>query len=160
MSCAIVQEFAFSLPADSGLLIASVTVGETVDLTEVLSLASMAQSLFITTTLASRESGRIDNCRQLWKETAQVFEELCLTWANTTSDDQSITWLRGRLEHFRLLCEDRTSLYNVTESERRGHAKCRESELRTPEPYPAVLKDFSEREVVHIDAALNRRLHS
>jgi hypothetical protein len=156
----VIQEFAYGLSTDSALLRVQVIAGEQIDQAEVLSLAAMAQSLFITTTLASRELGRIDDYRRLWGETARLFGELCSAWADTASDEQSITWLRGRLEHFWLLCEDRTSLYSVSESDRKQHAKCRESELHNPEPHSAVLKDFTEREVARIDAALNRRLHS
>ena len=125
MSCAAIQEFAFSLPADSGLLRTSVSAGEPIDQAEVLSLGAMAQSLFVTVTVESRGLDRVDDCRQLWGEAATVFSELCDSWAGIQSDEQSVAWLRERLSHFRELCEDRVSIYSITEIERREFAQAK-----------------------------------
>jgi hypothetical protein len=59
MFCATIQEFAFSLPTDSGLLRTSVVAGEPIDQAEVLSLTAMAQSLFVTITIESRALDRV-----------------------------------------------------------------------------------------------------
>jgi hypothetical protein len=131
MFCAAIQEFAYCLPADAGLLHASVSAGEPIDQTEVLSLAAMAQSLFVTATIESRRLDRVKDCRRLWGETAQVFVELCSAWADVTSNDPNITWLRARLEHYRSLCEDRESLYNVSDRERMTYAANREIGMET-----------------------------
>jgi hypothetical protein len=70
-----------------------------IDQAEVLSLAAIAQSLFVSTTLESRTLDRVEDCRQLWSEAARLFGELCDSWAGIESGDQSIAWLRGRLAH-------------------------------------------------------------
>jgi hypothetical protein len=131
MSCAVVQEFAFSLPADSCLLRASVTAGEPIDQAEVLSLMAIAQSLYITATLESRQLGNVQACHQLWAEVARLFNELCNGWTDVRSDDQSIVWLKSRLNHFQNLCRDRTSLYTISEAERRQYQQRRSIEVET-----------------------------
>jgi hypothetical protein len=117
------QEFAFSLPADSCLLRASVAAGEPIDQAEILSLIALSHSLFVSITLESRTFDRIDKCHALWSEAAGLFSELCDSWTGIESDDPSVAWLHDRLEHYRLLCEDRCELYHVTESARRVYAK-------------------------------------
>jgi hypothetical protein len=123
MFCAAIQGLRTACLLTRVCLHASVSAGEPVDQTEVLSLASMAQSLFVTATIESRRLDRVEDCRRLWRETAHLFEELCSTWADVTSNDPNIHWLRGRLVHYRSLCVDRCELYRVTENERRVYAK-------------------------------------
>ena len=157
MSQAIVQEFAISLPADSSLLRASVITGEPIDQAEILSLMAIAEALYISVTMESRTLGSVDACHQLWSQAARLFNELCDSWTGIEVREPSITWLRGRLAHYRSLCDDRRGLYSITESDRREHAKCKESEMRSAdaaeEPQP-----FSPREISRLDAALSRRL--
>jgi hypothetical protein len=142
----VIQEFAFSLPADSYLLRAQVTAGEPIDQAEVLSLMAIAQSLFVSTTLESRTLNRVEDCHQLWSEAAGLFSELCDSWGGIPkSDDPNIHWLRSRLEHFRSLSEDRCELYHITEKERLEHAKCKEAEMSDPEP----VREFSRMETPH-----------
>lgn len=89
----VIQEFGFSLPADSGLLRASVIAGEPIDQTEVLSLAAIAQSLFVSTTLESRMLNRVEDCRQLWSDAARLFDELCDSWVSVPEfGEPSIAW--------------------------------------------------------------------
>jgi hypothetical protein len=157
MFCAAIQEFAYSLPADAGLLRASLIAGEPVDQTEVLSLAAMAQSLFVTTTIESRRLDRVENCRRLWGETAQVFEELCSAWSEVASNDLNIHWLRGQLEHYRSLCEDRHGLYSITEEDRSEYAERRSGlpdEGHDPQPQP--VREFSKLETASIERAYRR----
>jgi hypothetical protein len=131
MFCAAIQEFASSLLADAGLLRASVSAGEPIDQTEVLSLAAMAQSLFVTVTVESRKFDRVNACHQLWTEAAKLFSELCDSWAGIESDDPQVKWLRGRLTHFAELCRDRTSLYAISERERSEYQERRSIEVET-----------------------------
>jgi hypothetical protein len=145
----VIQEFAFSLPADSYLLRAQVTAGEPIDQAEVLSLMAIAQSLFVSTTLESRTLNRVDDCRQLWTEAARLFSELCDSWAGIESADPQFKWLRGRLEHYQSLCEDRESLYSISERERLLHARSKESEMSDPEPHPEPVREFSRVETPH-----------
>jgi hypothetical protein len=159
MFCAAIQEFAFSLPADAGLLRASVSAGEPIDQTEVLSLAAMAQSLFVTATIESRRLDRVEDCRRLWEETAQVFEELCSVWADMASNDPNIHWLRGRLAHYQSLCRDRELLYSISKAERLTYAANREIETETSfgtrgdiEP----VREFSKLETASIERAYRR----
>jgi hypothetical protein len=112
METSISQEFSFSLPLDNGLLRQSVMAGEPIDLAEVLSLAAMAQALFISVTLESRTLEWVNECYELWAEAARLFGELCDSWAGVESGEQSIAWLRGQLTHYHELCEDRMSLYS------------------------------------------------
>src|SRR5260370_1082656 len=126
-----VQEFAYGLPVDSGMLRASVTTGGPVDQAEILSLAAMAQALFITATIESRRSGRGDVCHQLWGEVAQLFEALVGVWAGVESADPAIDWLRGRFTHFASMARDRVELYQVTERERCTHAANRDADFET-----------------------------
>jgi hypothetical protein len=72
-----IQEFAYSLPLDNGLLVADITAGKPIDQTEVLSLAAAIQSIYISVALESRALGRIDACHQVWSEAAGLFSELC-----------------------------------------------------------------------------------
>ena len=51
----IVSEAAFGLKLDNGLLVSEITNGQLPDYTEALSLAAMAESLYVTTTLESRQ---------------------------------------------------------------------------------------------------------
>jgi hypothetical protein len=84
---------------------------------------AIAHSLFVSTTLESRTLDRVDACHQLWSEAARLFSELCDSWTGIESTDPGVQWLRGRLAHYRELCEDRCELYHVTESARRLYAK-------------------------------------
>jgi hypothetical protein len=127
----VIQEFAFSLPADSCLLRASVAAGEPIDQAEVLSLAAAIQSIYISVALESRALGRIDACHQLWAEAAGLFSELCDSWVGIDSDDPQVHWLRGRLTHFASLARDRMSLYDVSERERLAHAARRDIGLES-----------------------------
>jgi hypothetical protein len=156
----VIQEFAVCLPADSGLLRASVIAGEPIDQTEVLSLAAIAQSLFVSITLESRTLNRVEDCLGLWADAARLFSELCNSWDSVPeSGEPSITWLRGRLEHYRSLCEDRCELYSISEQERLLHAKCKEAEMSdngssSSESEP--VRDFSKLEVAKIESAYHR----
>jgi hypothetical protein len=123
MSSPIVQDFAFDLKIDNGLLAQSALTGEAPDNAEIMSLAAAAQALYISATLESRALGRIDACHRLWRETAALFAELCDSWTGVQSTDPAVRWLRSQLEHYRSLCEDRCDLYRVSESERRVYAK-------------------------------------
>jgi hypothetical protein len=161
MFCAAIQEFAFSLPTDAGLLRAGVSAGEPIDQTEVLSLAAMAQSLFVTATIESRRLDRVEDCRRLWGETARVFEELCSAWAGVQSDDSSVAWLRGRLEHYRSLCVDRVELFSITESARREFAERRAADSDNEHAFGTrgdiePVREFSKLETASIERAYRR----
>jgi hypothetical protein len=109
-----------------------VTAGEPIDQAEVLSLMAIAQSLFVSTTLESRTLDRVEDCHKLWTEAARLFSELCDSWAGIPeSHDPNIHWLRGRLEHYRSLCEDRESLYSISERERLAHVARKEIGLES-----------------------------
>ena len=154
MFCATIQEFAFSLPTDSGLLRTSVVAGEPIDQAEVLSLTAMAQSLFVTITIESHALDRVSDCFSLWTEASELFNALRDSWVNVDSDDPQVKWLRGRLAHYAELCQDRRLLYRVSESDRVAFSSCRESEMRAEAP--EVPQDFTPREVAHINAACQR----
>jgi hypothetical protein len=161
MFCAAIQEFAYSLPADAGLLRASLIAGEPVDQAEVLSLASQAQSLFISTTLASRQLGVIDRCRDLWGETAQLFDNLCQILADVETDDPQVQWLTKRLTHFASLARDRTSLYNVSESARREFAERKAFDSDSEYSFGTrgeiePVREFSKLETASIERAYRR----
>jgi hypothetical protein len=119
MEPSIRQDFALSICLDNALLATSVTAGEAVPPSEILSLAAGAQAIFITATLESRAFDRVHDHFMLWSELSQLFAELCDSWTNVQSSDPDITWLRGRLEHFRDLCCDRTELYYEGRARRR-----------------------------------------
>lgn len=142
------------------MLAMAVLAGEQIAPGEIVESMASARALYNLATLASRELDRVNDCYTLWHGVHAEFEALCQAWENVPQDGELIGQHRTHLCRLLELSADRCELYNVTESARREHAKCRESELRTPELHPAILKDFSEREVAHIDAALSRRLHS
>jgi hypothetical protein len=127
----VISEQAFGLTLDNGLLVADVVAGKPTDQTEVLSLMAMAESLYVTATLESRQLGNVQACHQLWAEVARLFNELCNGWTDVRSDDQSIVWLKSRLNHFQNLCRDRTSLYTISEAERRQYQERRSIEVET-----------------------------
>lgn len=86
----IVSELAFGLKSDNAMLTESILCGEKAELSEALSLAAMAESLYITVTLESRELGKIADCRRLWVEIARLYDELCGAWTKVDSLDSSI----------------------------------------------------------------------
>jgi hypothetical protein len=142
------------------MLAMAVLAGEQVAPGEIVESMASALSLYNLATLASRDLDRVKDCYTLWHGVHTEFEALCQAWESVPQDGELIGQHRAHLCRLLELSADRCELYTVTDSARREHAKCRESELRDPEPHSAVLKDFTEREVAHIDAALNRRLHS
>jgi hypothetical protein len=127
----IISEATFGLKLDNGLLVSEIAGGQSPDYAEVLSLAAMAESLYVTATLESRQLGNVQACHQLWAEVARLFNELCNGWTDVRSDDQSIVWLKSRLNHFQNLCRDRTSLYTISEAERRQYQQRRSIEVET-----------------------------
>jgi hypothetical protein len=134
-----INEFSFSLPLDNGLLIADIENGLPIDSVEVLSLASQAQSLFISTTLESRLLGSVDKCHQLWSEAAGLFSELCDSWAGIES------------------CVDRCELFSITEEDRSEYAERRSGlpdEGHDPQLEPSA--EFSRVEVASIERAYRR----
>jgi hypothetical protein len=141
----VISEQSFGLTLDSGLLVADVTAGKPLESAELMSLAAAATALYVSVALESRTLGSVDKCRDLWAEAAGLFDELHNSWTGIESDDPNIHWLRGRLEHYQLICEDRTSLYTITEKERLLHAKGKESEMSDPEP----VREFSRVETPH-----------
>ena len=156
-----INEFSFSLPLDNGLLIADIQNGLPIDSVEVLSLASQAQSLFISTTLESRALGSVDKCHQLWSEAAGLFSELCDSWAGIDSDEQSIIWLRGRLVHYHELALDRCGLYSISESERLMFARCKAFESDSKYSFGTrgeiePVREFSKLETASIERAYRR----
>jgi hypothetical protein len=118
----IPHDFRDDIVLDNSLLRADIARGEPVPIDEVLSLAAMAQAIYISSTLHSRELGRVQDCLELWREAAQLFDELCDSWANTDSNDPQIRWLLRRLSHFRGLSEERVELYTVSKQQRLRHA--------------------------------------
>jgi hypothetical protein len=118
MRPAAIQDLAFALPSDNGLLVSSVIAGEVPEHSEVVNLVAAVQAIYITATLESRELGRVDACHQLWTEVAKLFDELSQAWAQIDSDEGQIVWLRARLIHFASLARDRTELYDISEVER------------------------------------------
>jgi hypothetical protein len=74
------QDFAFSVSLDCGLLRQSIAAGEQIPPAEILSLAAAVEALYISTTLESRQLGDIAKCYQLWREIAALFAELCDSW--------------------------------------------------------------------------------
>lgn len=125
----IVSEAAFGLKLDNGLLVSEIANGQSPDYAEALSLAALAQSLYISVSMESRQLGDIAKCHRLWAEVAQLFDELCGTWTDVESDDPQIHWLRSRLTHFQSLCRDRMALYDVSERQRLAHAARRDADL-------------------------------
>jgi hypothetical protein len=113
MSCAVVQEFAFSLPLDNGLLIADVKNGLPIAEREILDMAANARALFTLCTVTCRELGRIQACFELWTETTELFDELCSSWSGAMTDNHPhIRWLMAELERCRELSADRVEAYS------------------------------------------------
>jgi hypothetical protein len=127
----VAQEFTRSLPVDCGLLRADITSGKPIDQAEILSLAALAQALFVTVTIESRTLDRVVDCHGLWKEATGLFEELCSSLADINSDDQAINWLRSRLIHFRDQAADRKEMFTVSLKERLRHAADRGADFET-----------------------------
>ncbi len=94
---------------------------EPVEPTELLSLAAMGHSLFISVVLESRQLGDVKKCHKLWTETAQFFEELCWDWAGIDAAEANIVWLLAKLQRYRDLARERVSIYTVNESARRAY---------------------------------------
>lgn len=124
------QEFALSLPVDCGLLRADIESGAPIDQAEILSLAALAQALFVTVTIESRTLDKVDDCRALWAEATGLFEELCSSLADLNSD-LSVRWLRSRLIHFRDQAADRKEMFTISERARLEHAKNRGADFET-----------------------------
>jgi hypothetical protein len=118
----IISEQAFGLSLDNGLLVAEIAAGEPVKSTEFMSLAAGATALYVTVALESRTLGSVEKCRELWGQAAQMFDELCDSWTGIPEAEQSVEWLRDQLGHYRSLCQDRKSLYSVSEKERQVFA--------------------------------------
>jgi hypothetical protein len=131
MKSPVAQAFADSLPVDAGLLRADITSGRPIDHAEILSLAALAQALFVTVTVESRTLDKVDDCRRLWSEAAGLFEELCSSLADINSDDLSVQWLRGRLIHLRDQAADRKEMFTVSLKERLRHAADRGADFET-----------------------------
>ena len=127
----IVSELVFGLKSDNAMLSESILCGEKVELSEALSLAAMAESLYVTATLESRALGKIADCHQLWIGATELFTELHDSWVGIESGDPSVEWLRGRLRRLLELSADRCELYSITEAERLKHAARRDVELET-----------------------------
>ena len=120
------QDFAFSISLDCGLLRQSLAAGETVPPAEILSLAAAVEAIYISVTLESRQLDRVDACHKLWSQAAELFAELTQAWVDVASNDTSIIWLRGRITHFADLASDRAQLYSVNEKDRRKYREGRE----------------------------------
>ena len=125
------QELGLAISLDSRLLHESVASGKESPVDEILSLASGAQALYLTTVLASRELAHIKDRRVLWAEVAALYDELCSLWADAGSDDPRIRWLVQRLGQCQELAHDEAQIYEIRPSERRRHAMCREAAART-----------------------------
>ena len=108
----------------------SIASGKEIPVDEILSLASGVQALFLVVTLESRALAHVEDRRLIWAEVADLFDELCLLWADAGSDDPRIRWLIQRLEQCRELAQDQTQLYQIRPSERRRHALCREAAIK------------------------------
>jgi hypothetical protein len=132
MESSIIQDFALGICLDCGLLRQSLAAGEAIPPGEILSLGSAAEAIYITACLESRTLDRIGACHKLWSQTAQLFEELAQAWVDVASgdenvvEDQNIQWLRGRIAHFAALCQDRVSIYTISETDRRKYREGRE----------------------------------
>jgi hypothetical protein len=124
-----IQDFRVSAALDSGLLRADAISGKPIPLTEILSLTSMVQSLFLVTTLVTRQMDRIKDCFSAWTETAETIDRVLAVWEDVRPEDQNISWMLGRIRHFASLAHDRAQLYEVTPSERVRHAKNRDAEV-------------------------------
>jgi hypothetical protein len=151
----ILQEFSFSLVTDCHLLVQDLADQKSVPLDEVISLAAIAEALFNSTTLESRTLGSVDKCYQLWSEAAGLFDRLVTVWADVDSADSNIHWLRGRLAHYHELAIDRVDLFSITESDRREHAKCRETEMSS-ETETEPVAEFTALETASIERAYRR----
>lgn len=112
MSSPIVQDFAFSVKLDCGLLIESLAAGEAVQYSEVLSLAAAVQAIYVTVTLESRQLSRIQQCFELWSETAELLKELCAGWIDVATTEPAVKWLQTQMEHYHGLALDRVELYS------------------------------------------------
>jgi hypothetical protein len=124
----LISEQAFGLTLDNGLLVADVTAGGPLESAELMGLVAGMTALYLSVTLESRTLGSVDKCHRLWSQAARLFSKLCDSWTGIESGEQSVAWLRGRLEHYRSLCLDRCELYRVTEIERQVYAKRKASD--------------------------------
>ena len=113
------------------MLCESIICGEKAELSEAMSLAAMAEALYVSVTLESRQLGNVQACFELWTEAARLFSELCDQWTDVQTDDPSIVWLRGRLRRFYELAQDRVSLYSINEAERWKYQARKDTELET-----------------------------
>lgn len=157
----ILQEFSFSLVTDCHLLVQDLADQKSVPLAEVISLGSQAESLYVTVAIESRRLGQVRQCFELWRDATALFSELHDSWTDVAADDQSIQWLRGRLAHFREMAEDRTSLYNVSESARRVYAKRKAFDSDSEYSFGTrgeiePVREFSKLETASIERAYRR----
>jgi hypothetical protein len=120
-----------SAPVVSPTISSFVANGTTVELSEVVELAASVRSLYNLATLASRESGQIDQCHALWAETRKQFETLCQACADVPQDGELVSWHRAQLEHLYELAQDRVELYTISEAERREYQERKDTELET-----------------------------
>jgi hypothetical protein len=124
------QYLTSSARLDNALLRCDVVSGRAVPLPEILSLAGMAEAIFISATCEARSSDRVKDCRTLWAGIAELYAELAEAWVDVScNENQSILWLRSRLEHFRSVALDRREMFTVTEKERLKHAKDRDADI-------------------------------
>ncbi len=128
------SDFCVGITLDNSLLLQDIVTGKPIPLTEVLSLGSAAQTIFITTVLESRKLDRVQDQYLLWRELFGLFNELCKSWADAGSNEESITWLLARLRHFRDLAEDRCAIFSISEKERIAHSKIRADAALAPIP--------------------------
>jgi hypothetical protein len=122
----IIDEFAFSLPLDNGLLITEVQNGVLIAERDVIDVVINARALFTLTTLTCRQLARVEDCFKLWAETRELLTGLLNGWAQVeASDHPRVAWLLTELRHLQALCEDRCELYTITRVDRRHHVEIR-----------------------------------
>jgi hypothetical protein len=172
------QNLSLSLTLDNNLLLADTLNGEPVPIAEILSLASMAQALFLVTTLETRQMDLIKDRRRAWLNTSAIFDELVQVWKHATlplasltdvcfadsvdsanCHDPNISWLRCRLEHFYELAHDMTELYDISEQDAREFAERRRDLPEEEEGNNATL-DFSSRTQAITQPAERPRQHA
>jgi hypothetical protein len=115
-----------------------------------------SRALYDVATLASRELDRVKDCYTLWQGVRAEFVALCQAWGSVPQDGELIGQYRAHLCRLLELSADRCELYSVTESARREHAKCRESEMFEPQPQLEPIREFSKLETASIERAYRR----
>jgi hypothetical protein len=108
-----IAEFSPGVVTDNYFLSQSAAVGEPIKVSDALELAAATRALYDLIVLATWELETVEERLGLWREAAEMFEQLSQAWAGVSEDSEIVSWHRAQLERLLALVQDRVELYTL-----------------------------------------------